>query len=51
MITIELTPEQLKAVKIAFTEVQNAGDWAMHYSDEEIDNVFDTAKIFDKIKA
>ncbi len=51
MITIKLTPEQLEAVKIAFIEIQNSGDWAEYYSEEEVKNVFETSDFFSGIKA
>lgn len=49
MITINITPEQLKAIKIALTEASNSGDWGGYYSEEEVDSVFATADYFKTI--
>jgi hypothetical protein len=49
MITINITPEQLEAIKIALTEASNSGDWAGHYSEDQVENVFATAKYFETI--
>ena len=49
MITINITPEQLEAIKIVFAEASNSGDWAEYYSEEQVENVFATAKYFETI--
>ena len=46
MITINITSEQLEAIKIALTEASNSGDWAGYYSEEQVENVFATADYF-----
>ena len=46
MINLNITPEQLEAIKIAFGEIQNSGDWVNYYSEEEAENVYETAEFF-----
>lgn len=48
--TIELTQPVLMAINTAFAELANNGDWTAHYSEEEIDTIFEVMKQFEKIK-
>lgn len=49
MITLNITPEQLEAIKIAFAEISNSGDWAEYYNEEQVENVFSAADYFTKL--
>ena len=46
MITLNITPEQLEAIKIAFAEISNSGEWAGYYSEEQIEHVYAAADYF-----
>ena len=37
MVTIKLNEKQSKALISALNELHNSGDWAEHYSEEEVD--------------
>ena len=51
MINIKLNEKQSKALISALTELHNSGDWAEHYSEEEVDEMFNVSKvIIDTIK-
>jgi hypothetical protein len=46
MITLNITPEQLEAIKIAFAEISNSGEWAEYYNEEQVENVYSAADYF-----
>jgi tripartite-type tricarboxylate transporter receptor subunit TctC len=46
MITLNITPEQLEAIKIAFAEISNSGEWAEYYNEEQVENVYAAADYF-----
>lgn len=48
--TIELTQPVLMAINTAFAELANNGDWTAHYSEEDIDTIFEVMKQFEQIK-
>lgn len=49
MITLNITPEQLEAIKIAFAEILNSADWTGYYSEEQIERMYETAQYFEKL--
>jgi tripartite-type tricarboxylate transporter receptor subunit TctC len=49
MITLNITPEQLEAIKIAFAEISNSGEWTEYYNEEQVENVYATADYFTKL--
>lgn len=49
-ITIELTEPVLKAINTAFAELFNSGEWATHYTEDEIETIYQTMKQFQAIK-
>ena len=49
MITLNITPEQLEAIKIAFAEIYNSAEWAEYCSEEQIEHVYATADYFTKL--
>lgn len=49
MITLNITPEQLEAIKIAFAEIYNSAEWAEYYNEEQIEHVYATADYFTKL--
>lgn len=48
-IKVEFTPNQWKAVMIAFAELSNTGEWAEHYDDEQIENVMETISYVEEL--
>ena len=46
MINLNITPKQLEAIKIAFSEILNSGDWTNYCSEEAAENVYETADFF-----
>ena len=46
MVTLNITPEQLEAIKIAFVEISNSGELAEYYSEEQVEHVYAAADYF-----
>jgi hypothetical protein len=46
MITLNITPEQLEAIKSAFADTSNCGEWAAYYNEEQVEHVYAAADYF-----
>ena len=51
MVTLNITPEQLEAIKIAFVEILNSGEWAEYYTEEQVEHVYAAADYFEKFNS
>ena len=51
MVALNITPKQLEAIKIAFVEILNSGEWAEHYTEEQVEHVYAAADYFEKFNS